>query len=173
MTVALRYDSLDADVRKQMIAELTQDIDNARVYLSDQLNDEGRNAWPNLLWEAAESHNDNWLSAQIRRHNYVEAGEARGGGKGKPAADPATMLAQSEFNRLYVRGVCADALAKGKSDVDVYLGQANADISANAQAKVGKRLPARKLLNAARNATDAETPFGLPSDEFCFLTVKR
>lgn len=164
-----RYDSLDPDVRRHMVDELNHDIENGRLHLSDHLTDAGREAWPNLLWEAAESHNDGWLAAQLRRHGYVSAGETSAG-KGKGNPDPGVLLAESEFNRFYIRGVCADALKKGKQDVEICQG---GNLSSDARSRVGKKTPARKLLNTLRNDTEVESSLGVPAGTISGLTVKR
>lgn len=179
--VPYRFDSLDPDVRRHMVAEINQDIENGRVHLSDLLTDAGREAWPNLLWEAAESHNDGWLAAQLRRHSYVTGGNepaaaaprGKGNQGGKPADDPGTILAECEFNRLYIRGVCADVLAKGKQDVEICKGLPAGTLSSEASCRVGKKVPARKLLNSIRNNPDVESSLGAPSGTVSGLTVKR
>jgi hypothetical protein len=156
-----------------MVAELNQDIENARVHLSGLLTDAGREAWPNLLWEAAESHNDGWLAAQLRRHGYVNAAADAGKKGGKGGDDPGTALAENEFNRLYIRGVCADVLAKGKQDVEITKGLQSGNLTSDAQSRVGKKTPARKLLNAIRNTSEIESSLGVPAGTISGLTVKR
>lgn len=45
------------EVREEMVAEIKSDIDTRRLYISDRLNDEGKETYPDLLLEAARSGN--------------------------------------------------------------------------------------------------------------------
>jgi len=65
-------------------------------------------------------------------------------------------LAEGEFNRYYIRGLCARAIAEGIDEVVVYRGKAVKDPRTESQAKIGKRFNARVLLRDLRNSTGVE-----------------
>jgi hypothetical protein len=176
--VGIHYESLDPDVRACMIRELERDIDSGRLYESPRLTQHGKNVWPELLREAFQSHNDDWLASELRSRGLLQTTEQRRTPKGgvttaqvpRTAAD---TLAEGEFNRFYARGLCADVLAKGASHVDVYRGKAVQNPRPESQAMIGRRLPAQQLLDDLRTAQGVEPALGLPPGPNSGLTIRR
>ncbi len=57
----------------------------------------------------------------------------------------ATLLAENEFNRYYIRAVCLVALKNKMSEVEVYRAKQTSSSRANSENKIGLRLPAKKI----------------------------
>lgn len=126
--MSIRYESLDVAVRAAMVRELEQDLTNGTLYISPRLTEAGAQAWPQILREAAEQHDDAWIASTLRSRSLMRTEEQRRKPKGGfttakvPHTAPDT-LAEGEFNRLYARGLCADVLASGGAEVEVYRGK--------------------------------------------------
>lgn len=175
--MGIRYESLDAAVRASMIQEVERDKTSGSLYISPRLTDAGARAWPDLLREASEQHDDTWLAAALRSRAYMRSEEQRRKPKGgfTMAAVPYTApdtLAEGEFNRFYARGLCAHVLASGGTHVEVYRGKAVENARPESQAMIGRRLPAQELLSDLRTSSGVEPALGLPPGPNSGLTVR-
>lgn len=174
----IRYESLDAAVRLAMVRELELDQSNETLYISPRLTEAGARAWPALLREAAEKHDDAWLAVSLRSRGYIRAEEQRRNPTGGfttakvPHTAPET-LAEGEFNRLYARGLCAQVVASGSSEVQVYRGKDVQNPRAESEAMIGRRISASALLNDLRTAKGVGPALGLPPGPNSGLTVRR
>lgn len=176
--MGLRYESLDKSVRTFMEAEFVRDRENDALYLSPRLTDYGTDRWPALLLDAIRTHDDEWLSGQLRRHGCIQEYEQRakkGGGTitARVPSTAADTLAEGEFNRYYVRGLCASIAHAGGGLVEVYRGKEVAQPRPSSEAKVGHRLDAAQLLADLREAKGVEPALGVPPGPNSGLTVRR
>lgn len=176
--MSIHYESLDATVRDFMIRELELDMANDTLYISPRLTDAGSKAWPEILREAFEQHDDAWLAYTIRSRGLMRTMEQRRKPKGGftdarvPQTAPDT-LAEGEFNRFYARGLCAHVVESGGSEVEVYRGKAVLNPRPESQAMIGRRLPAQRLLDDLRTSQGVEPALGLPPGPNSGLTVRR
>jgi hypothetical protein len=176
--MGIHYESLDESVRKYMIEELDLDINMRRLYISSRLTSEGARVWADLLREAFLRHNDDWLASQLRSRRLMREIEERRTPKGRitrarvPDTAPDT-LAEGEFNRFYVRGLCRHVIDTGGTDVEVYRGKAVANPRPESQAMIGRRLSAQRLLEDLRVSQGVEPALGLPPGPNSGLTVRR
>jgi len=82
-----------------MLAELQRDTTSGVLYYGVNLSEAGKAAWPELLRQAIDKHDDDWLAQKLTGRGMMTTT-----GKYK-----AVMLAEGEFNRFYVSGaVCED-----------------------------------------------------------------
>jgi hypothetical protein len=131
-----------------------------------------------LLREAIEQHDDSWIALTIRERGHMKAEEQRAKPKGGftmakvPVTAPDT-LAEGEFNRFYVRGLCAQVLSSGGTEVEVYRGKDVNNPRPESQAMIGHRVSAQQLLNDLRNSPGVEPALGLPPGPNSGLTVRR
>lgn len=173
--MSLRYDSLDAAVREQMVSELERDIGNGKLYISPRLTEDGVKQWPNILREACVKHDDSWLAATLRERRLLRAQEERKKPKGGftmanvPVTAPDT-LAEGEFNRLYCRGLC---VVVSGGEVEVYRGKDVQSPRAESEVKIGKKYPAAKLLEDLRSSQGVEPALGLPPGPNSGLTIRK
>ena len=142
--MGLHYENLDQKTRDFMIEELEMDISNGKLYLSPRLNSGGQKNWSSLLKESFESHDDSWLSIELRNRlcmNNQEVRRTRSGGTtvcNVPITATKT-LAEGEFNRFYCRGLCARAIAEETKEVEIYRGKQVQEPRAISVAKIGLR----------------------------------
>lgn len=158
--MALAYRNLDARTRQEMANELAVDVAADDVYKSLRLNGNGRDRWVDLLGSAAAQHDDAWLAGQIRSESLLEKKEtaSRNGKtfvKSVPVTAPET-LAEGEFNRLYIRGLCARAIAEGIKSLIVYRARESENPRPGSEAMIGVQLDPTALLEDLRKSKGKE-----------------
>lgn len=176
--MSIRYDSLDEKVRRFMIDELDRDIQEGNLYISPRLTETGALRWPDLLREALYKHDDTWLAEQIQRHGLMHVREQRrkrgvGTTFAKVPHNAPDMLAEGEFNRFYIRGLCRQVIESGGTEVEVYRGKDVSSPRPESLAMIGKRLPAHRLLQDLRTSPGVEPAQGLPPGPNSGLTARR
>lgn len=175
----IQYANLDSEVRDAMIRELELDISNGRLYVSSRLTVAGAETWPEILRDAFKGHDDTWIAATLRSRGLLRTHEQRrkpkGGGftTAQVPHTAADTLAEGEFNRFYARGLCASVLEMEGSEVEVYRGKDVQNPRPESEAMIGRRLPARQLLDDLRTRQGVEPALGLPPGPNSGLTVRR
>ena len=160
--VALRYENLDDKTRAYMLAEYEMDSASGRVYVCKRLSDEGRRAFPALLREAIEKHDDAWLSGQLRSLTLLTTYSGTGPlGIGQQVPE---IIAEGEFNRYYMRGLCARAVAEGVPQLQVYRAKVVATRKASLLERIGQFVSPATILaefhSAHRSDPALASPFG-------------
>ena len=170
--MGLNQKDLNPEIRGLMIQEIDHDLAGQNLYLSPRLNAEGRNAWHLLLKEASANHSDDWLANEIARQRLLNPHDLR---QGKPIAmrhDAHQLLAEGEFNRFFMRGVCLKAIEIGAPAIVGYRARASQNARAESQAIIGKRFEPSEFLDRLRSAIGADTPFGYPGSANSGLSVE-
>ena len=174
--MALRFENLDARTRQFMLEELDRDAASGSLYLSPRLSERGRQDYPALLREALESGSDISLANSLCFHGRLQETEQRKTRGGvKTVSVPATaadMLAEGEFNRYYMRGLCRRALADGIRQVVVYRARGVRQARAGSKALQGQPIDAQNLLDNLRARLESETSTGEPFGPNSGLSVK-
>jgi hypothetical protein len=171
--MSLRYDSLDARVRAAMVEEIDHDEKHNNLYLSARLNGPGRLAWPGLIRDAATNHDDRWLAAELRSRRYLSGSEHRAGRRVSTPINAAVTLAEGEFNRFYMRGLCLVVLEDGQVEVEIYRAKPVANPRSRSQALVGRRVAAADLLHDIRSSVGDCTIRGIPAGPNSGISVRR
>lgn len=175
--MALHYENLDARTRQFMLSEVDLDMAQGTLYISSRLNEQGKQNYFALLKEAVQNHDDAWLAEELRQRGYMNAYEERKTPKGSfamaqvPVSAPDT-LAEGEFNRFYVRGLCARALQDAIPEVEVYRGKTVNRPRPQSEAILGKRISVQALLEDLRKSPGVEPALGLPHGPNSGLTVR-
>lgn len=173
--MGLNYVSLDPRTRRFMRAE--SDLGNH--YVSPRLTPQGLAAWVPLLNAAAEAHTDVWLGDQLRVGAYMKNEEpyTRNGQQfwrriNVPFA--CEQLAEGEFNRYYLRGLCCRALEDGISSLLVYRGKEVRQPRPESEAKIGTFIDAQRLLETLRanDFVSIETALAVPGGPSSGLTAR-
>jgi hypothetical protein len=173
----LALENLDDQTRKYMLEEIESDIASPqRLFMSSRLSSNGHNDYPSLLKQAVESHDDEWLANQLQQNGRLNAMEQRktksGFTNAKVPYNANEMLAEGEFNRFYIRGLCKRALDEGIAELVVYRAKQVSNPRPESQAKIGARINAQSLLNDLRAHQGIDTALGLPSGPNSGLSVK-
>jgi hypothetical protein len=165
----LLYASLDPTTRRYMVAELDRDLAAGTVIISERLQPGAIERYLELLHEAIKYYDDQWLEERTREMLVdFELRHTPSGGTttAKLPAAAARMLAEGDFNRYYMRGVCARALAEGQTEVEVYRARLSVEPRPDSARLEGERLAAAPLLEElrfARSETLAEATLGKPN----------
>lgn len=178
--MSFRFLHLDDVTRGLMVGELDRDAGGGTLYLSPRLTDRGRRDWPELLREAARSGDELTLAEALRGTGRLRTHEwrrsRRGWGQYHEVSVPRTAaetLAEGEFNRFYIRGICLRALAEGHGEVEVYRAKAVRVPRPESAALLGRRLEAEALLGDLRRHSGEEEPcLGVPGGPNSGLSVR-
>jgi hypothetical protein len=160
--MALNYEHLDDRTRQSMQNEVDLDISRGALYISSRL---------------IQSHEDAWFADELRCTKCMNATEERrkrGGGFSTvkvPITAPDT-LAEGEFNRFYVRGLCIRALEDGLAEVMVCRGKQVSQPRPESETMIGKLISAKMLLEDLRKSQGVEPALGLPPGPNSGLTVR-
>jgi hypothetical protein len=175
--MALNYENLDERTRQFMFMEVDLDLSLEKIYISPRLNSQGQQNYISLLKEAIRNHEDAWLASELRHLGFMKDFEERRkpkGGFGRsrvPITAPDT-LAEGEYNRFYVRGLCRRAIEEGIQEVEVYRGKQVSQPRPESEVIIGKRIPAKILLEDLRRSQGFEPALGLPPGPNSGLTVR-
>ncbi|MBC8042438.1 MAG: hypothetical protein IAF08_03245 [Rhizobacter sp.] len=172
----LTLTNLDVRTRELMLEELNADIASKHLYFSSRLSAVGLKDFPGLLKEAVANHDDAWLAAELNTNERLLSIKPRRTVKGgyTIAAVPenaAEILAESEFNRYYIRGLCRKAIEQGKGEVEIYRAKSVATPRAWSERRIGRRIDAAALLRDLRSH-EAPSRFRLPAGANSGLSVK-
>src|SRR5262249_49729139 len=122
--MALNLIALNEETRRFMTDEIENDIVNRTLYMSRRLSQKGRRDYVGLLKEAVGQHDEEWLAAQLGSEDRLGTLEGRQTEHGKKVAKvpvtAAETLAEGEFNRYYMRGLCRRAIDSGIPRLVVY-----------------------------------------------------
>jgi hypothetical protein len=173
----LKYLNLDDATRKYMVEEIDLAVGDGSLYLSPWLTDVGKADWPTLLRSAATDGSDATLAAELphngRLHKTAQRKKPTGGFTtyNVPVTARDTM-AEGEFNRFYVRGLCRHAIANGIEYLVVYRAKEVENPRPGSNEKIGSHVDAAALLNDLRTSPGVEPSLGLPPGPNSGLTVR-
>jgi hypothetical protein len=171
--MALNLLNLNDIIRKLMLSEVDYDAQRGRTYLSPRLNRTGQITYLAKLKHAIESQDAAWLAEQL--HGYFDSIELTKSKKGTITSDipknADETIAESEFNRFYMRALCLFAVEKEIKHLIVCRTKHAGSTKPTARAKVGSSIAPQKLLNDLRENVGKKTRLGLgePSSS---LTVR-
>ena len=165
--MGLQYDHLDDITRGYMLEEIDFDEHSGTLYFSPRLHDAGCASWPGLLREAASSGTDDTLAEAIRHDDCLKSHMPRATKSGTtmarvPVNAPET-LAEGEFNRFYIRGLCRRAIDE---DIPYLVACRAKEVDRprlESEALIGGHFDPKKILEDLRASPGVETAFGLPA----------
>ncbi len=175
--MGLTYTNLDDTSRRYMLEEIAFDVAHSDLYLGKRLTDTGRTRWLSLLNDAASSHDDDWLADQQRTEGLIKAKETRNlkGGKVIEVDVPITAaetLAEGEFNRFYIRGLCRRAIDANIPSLLVYRAKDVANPRSTSQDLIGTMVDAKTLLSDLRTHQGEEPQLKMPGGPNSGLSVR-
>ncbi|QXO11026.1 hypothetical protein pEaSNUABM54_00200 [Erwinia phage pEa_SNUABM_54] len=169
--MSLMFHQLYPEIRDLMVEEIENDIRRRGLYYSRRLSANGFNLWPDVLLDAAYGGDDETLTQTLLdRQMLITTGTAVDGrvlGHGY-----AQTLAEGEFNRYYIRGICAAAVEGDIPFVTVYRAKRAWAPRPESDAMLGSRIDSLSLLNDLRNNVGRETQYGIPNGPNSGLTVE-
>jgi hypothetical protein len=175
--MSLHLVNLDEKTRKYMLSEIESDVSKGTLYISPRLSLRGRQDYVALLKQAAIGYDDGWLAGNLRVNGRISSEEQRRKPKGGyttarvPVTAPDT-LAEGEFNRFYIRGLCLRAIEHEVAEVVVYRAKEVTKPRLESEALIGARLNVRSLLQDIRTHPGVDTALRLPPGPNSGLSVQ-
>jgi len=146
--MALNLSDLDDVTRRFMLEELEADVARGCLYLSPYLTDEGRAGYLEILRAAVLDGTEESFADKLRRPGSMET--PRGWKQSGLVRDlPSTApdaLAEAEFHRFYVRGLCRRAIDEGLRTLVICRAKEAIPARVNADGMVGVQIDAASLL---------------------------
>ena len=175
--MGLDYKNLNEQTRKLMLAEIERDIAANTLFLSDNVNPQGRIDYPNLIQNAAISGSDVTLATDIssRLNPHEKPRRLKSGKLSKPPvmrSNAHEMLAEGEFNRFYIRAICLRAIEDGISEVVVYRAKSVQHARSESERKIGQLVSAEALLRDLREHPGIDTALRLPPGPNSGLSIQ-
>lgn len=148
--------NLDQNVRSLMLSEINDDLQADNFFASERLNNIGKEKYPAFLIDAATNSDEETLETLLDFATYFNPTSLRLGKPVKTPSNASTLLCQSEFNRYYIRAVCAHALANNINEVEIYRARDSSWARPESEAKIGKKISAQDLLDDLRSSVGGE-----------------
>src|SRR5215212_204086 len=164
----LHYENLDPTTRRFALAELERDIAQGTRATSERVRPTEVPEYEKLLRDALAYYDDRWLEERVEGMLVdVEPRRTRSGEEttAKLPENAPRLLAEGDFNRYYMRAVCARAVEERRGVVEVYRARFSAEPREESSALEGQRLGAAELLEELRTRTEEvnrEAPLGKP-----------
>jgi hypothetical protein len=176
--MALYLENLDDRTRQLMFDEMQYDVTNNQLHISPFLSGQGQRDYANLLREAIQSGSDETLAESLREHRRILRTLPRRNPKGgySISATPenaAQVLAESEFNRYYIRALARRAIEDGISELVIYRAKPVSNPRPESEARIETTLSPQELLDDLRSHPGDEPPtLGVPSGPNSGLSVR-
>jgi hypothetical protein len=178
VVVAFHLVNLDERTRELMLEEVEYDVARNQLHISPFLSGQGQRDYPSLLREAIEHGDAESLAESLRGHRRI----ARTLHRRKPTGGytivtvpktAAQTLAESEFNRYYIRALCRRALAEGVKELIVYRAKPVANPRPESEALLETAVDPAALLEDLRIHTGDEEPeLGIPAGPNSGISVR-
>jgi hypothetical protein len=165
--VTFELTNLDGEIRQYMVAEMEHDVVAKTLYTSKYLSNDGVERYPGILREALEGGTDGSLATALSESGLFNATYEKRKPSGGytsskvPYTAPVT-LAEGEFNRFYLRGLCRRTISVGGGKIEIYRARASSAPRPESEAMIGQRLDAQALLSDLREHPGVDTALGLP-----------
>lgn len=154
------YINLDSETRRFMIEAIEEAEATNNIYKSTRFNSKGNIQWIPLLKEAANNHNEHWLAYQLEANalmrDYENAQTPSGGYTTKHVPHTAAeTMAEGQFNRFYILGLCKRAKNEGIPELEIYRAKQSSDPRAESQALIGTKLSIDEIENHLKVTADS------------------
>ena len=172
------FENLDERTRQLMMDEMDYDIAQNQLHISPFLSGQGQRDYTALLREALQSGTDETLAESLRQHRRILRTLPRRNPKGgySISATPenaAQVLAESEFNRYYIRALARRAIEDRIPELVIYRAKPVTNPRPESEARIETSLPPQELLEDLRSHPGDERPsLGVPSGPNSGLSVR-
>jgi hypothetical protein len=167
---------LDARTRMFMLAELEADIVADSLYHSPQLSEAGLDHYQRLLRVALLDGTEGSFAEALGTLGAVRPPSRwqhpKEVGPAEALADATFRLAEREFHRFYIRGLCCRAREQGIDLLVIYRARPADPGRAPADSMIGLRIGVESLLEDLRGAFRSLPPHGLPQCRDPGLSVR-
>jgi hypothetical protein len=173
--VALKFEDLEI-ARALMLEEIEMDIKSEKIYLSRYLTQSGQGNWPDLLRGACQSGTDDTLAQSAKGMFNARIQKKKKNGFGLIWADVPynahEVLAESEFNRYFCRGLSRHAMDAGIPRLEVYRAKQVAQPRPESEQKIGLLVEPSTILIDLRSSQGFEPALGIPPGPGSGITLR-
>lgn len=148
--------NLDEETRQLMHSEIKLDSEQQNLYISERLNDIGHRNYESYLIKSVLSGDEESLEQLLDINTHFNPIYLRQEKPVRMPSNASTLLSQSEFNRYYIRAICLRAINIGKDVVQIYRARESSWSRPESEAKIGKFILAKDLLEDLRNSIGKE-----------------
>jgi hypothetical protein len=176
--VGLKFENLNDAVRAYMLEEIDMDVASEKIYRSRYLTQSGQGNWSDLLKAAAQTGTDDTLAASVAGMFNKQVQKKRKGGNGYTMADVPynanEVLAESEFNKYFCRGLARFAVSENIPRLQVYRAKQVGQPRASSEEKIGLLVePNVILIDLRASQTEGvETALGIPPGPGSGITIR-
>ena len=152
--------NLDEKTRDFILEAISEAEASNNIYYSTRFNDEGRKQWIPLLKEAAQEHDEHWLAFQLQANNLMKGFEIAqkplGGYTTKHVPHTAAeTLAEGQFNRFYILGLCRRANSEGITSLEIYRAKDTLNQRPESNELIGTAIPIDDIVSQLANVSDS------------------
>jgi hypothetical protein len=168
---------LDKRTRELMLEEMAYDMARNQLHISPFLSGQGQRDYPNLLREAIESGDETTLATALNEKRRIERAMPRKQQKGgfqlvTAPYTAADTVAESEFNRYYIRALCQRAIEDGVPELIVYRARPTTNPRPESEALVETTVDPAELLADLRAHPGEATALGIPAGPNSGISVR-
>jgi hypothetical protein len=173
----LYYPNLDERTRRLMLDEMEYDVTRNQLHISPFLSGQGQHDYPNLLREAIQQGTDASLAQALQTHRRITRALPRRNRQGgyMIAAAPvnaAEVLAESEFNRFYMRALARRAIEDAIPELIVHRAKQVQNPRPESEALLETSINPQDLLVDLRLHPDQPPALGIPPGPNSGLSVR-
>ena len=144
------FENLDNTTRAAMLEAIEEAERSNNIYYSARFNEDGNRQWLPLLKQAAQEYNEHWLAYQLEASGLMKGFEGAhkptGGYTIKHVPHTASeTMAEGQFNRFYILGLCKRARAEGVSHLIIYRAKERSEHRPESQSLIGTSLPIEEI----------------------------
>jgi hypothetical protein len=145
-----RFENLDDATRFSMLKAIEEAESTGNIYFSTRFNHSGNMEWLPLLKQAAQEFNEHWLAYQLEANKLMKDFESA-----RTPSDVYTIkhvphtaaetMAEGQFNRFYILGLCKRARVEGMTHLEIYRAKERSEPRPESQALIGNRLSIEEI----------------------------
>jgi hypothetical protein len=146
------FKELDSpETRRFMLIEYERDKNNESFTYSTLFTDLGKREYPELLYPALQSGNEQTLVESLSNPEYWV----------NPHKDSIPKFGEGEFNVYYMRGLSARVLSEGGKHVEIYRAKQVGDPRHDQRVELRKQFTCEDVLEDLRNRIGGASKLGL------------
>lgn len=167
-------EDLSDDVRSNMENEVNYDVEQDKLYISPRLKDNYDDIYLKMLFDAIREGNVESFAYAIEDNdclNELEPSSRTKTGFKKVPYNAHEVLAEGEFNRFYIRGLCKKAIAE-ELVLEIYRAKEVKNPRSDSEDLIDNEIDPTDLLNDLRESIGVDTVLGLPPGPGSGLSVR-
>ncbi len=153
-----KFENLDYTTRSSMLQAIQEAENMDNIYYSTRFNQDGNNQWLQLFKQAAQQFDEHWLAYQLESKRLMKdfegASNLSGGYTTKHVPHTAAeTMAEGQFNRFYILGLCKRARTEGITHLEIYRAKARFDPRPESQVLIGTCLSVDEIESQLKETT--------------------